>query len=103
MNQISCFFNFRFDMNYKTEMKKFRSFDISNKRIFLIYFFDDIRFNMDSLFLLSSFKHKKEDSEQINEFHNKLAETVCYKELGSLDGRKIIYFIKNIYFSEMLL
>jgi hypothetical protein len=87
-------------MDYKTEMKKFRTFDISNKRIFLMNFFDDIRFKLDCVFLSSSFKPKKEHSDSINKCHNKLAETVnifedkCYKELGSLDGREIIYFKK---------
>jgi len=87
-------------MVYKTEMKKFLTFDISNKRIFLLNFFDDIRFKLDCVFLSSSFKHKKEDLEKINKCHNKLAETVhtyekkCFNELGFLDGREIIWFKK---------
>jgi hypothetical protein len=87
-------------MVYKTEMKKFLTFDISDKRIFLLNFFDDIRFKLDCVFLSSSFKHKKEDLEKINKCHNKLAETVhtyekkCFNELGFLDGREIIWFKK---------
>ncbi len=79
-------------------MKKFRSFDISNKRIFLMNFFDDIRFKLDCVFLSSSFKHKKEDFDNVNKCHNKFAETVktyekkCYNELEFLDGREIIWF-----------
>ncbi len=58
-------------MVYKTEMNKFLTFDISNKRIFLLNFFDDIRFKLDCVFLSSSFKHKKEELEKINKCHNK--------------------------------
>ena len=90
----------KINMEYKTEMKKFRTFNISNKKIFLMNFFDDIRFKLDCVFLSSSFKHKKEDLEKINKCHNKLAETVqtyekkCFNELGFLDGREIIWFKK---------
>ena len=97
-------------MDYKTEMKKFRTLDISNKRIFLMNFFDDFRFKLDCVFLSSSFKHKKEDSEKINKCHNKLAETVklfeekCYKELGSLDGREIIWFkVYHVFMRDLVI
>jgi hypothetical protein len=88
-------------MKNLTEMNQhFQTLDNFNKKIFLINFFDDIRYKLDCVFLSPSFKHKKENLEKIKKCHNKMAERVntyenkCFNEIGSLDVLEIIWFKK---------
>jgi hypothetical protein len=87
-------------MNYKSEVDKFQSLDIFNKKNYLVKFFDDMRFELDNIFLSPLFKYEKDDSQIVHKYHNRLSEKInlyekeCINTVNILNGGEILWFKK---------
>jgi len=87
-------------MNYKSEVDKFQSLDIFNKKNYLVEFFDDMRFELDNVFLSPLFEYEKDDSQIVHQYHNRFSEKVnlyekeCINTVHILNGGEILWFKK---------